>query len=75
MRFDDDGSHFHQPIAPFGRCGRGLKVKMDGLEVDSVWGGSMTKTTSDGVQVGETLRPYIFAPIDTTGLSTTSSPY
>lgn len=43
---------------------------MDGSRVDALWGDFKGKLTSRGLLAGATLRPYTFAPVDTTGLST-----
>lgn len=40
---------------------------MDGLRVAYLWGDFMLKLTSDGMRVGDAVRPYVFAPIATTG--------
>ena len=42
---------------------------MDGSRVGNVWGDFKQKLTSDGVCVGDFVRPYIFASVDTTGSS------
>jgi len=46
---------------------------MDGLQVACLWGNFKQGVTSDGMRVGDVIRPYIFAPIDTTGLFVASS--
>jgi len=46
---------------------------MDGSRIDSVWGGFMKKVMRDGVHVGDFVQPYVFAPVDTTGLSAAPS--
>jgi len=66
LHFDDDGSHFHPLTSPASRYGRALTIKMDGLSVDQSWGDFMAKQTSSGVHADNTIRPYVFAPIDTT---------
>lgn len=73
MHFDDDGSHFLQLAAPIARYGRALRVTMDGVGVAHHWGDLMAKQTSYGAFEGNAIRPYIFAPISTTGLSTALS--
>jgi len=65
LQFDDDGST-PQVNTQFVCHGRSLKVKVDGFCTDHVWGHFMMKGTSCGAQVGDTIRPYIFTPIDTT---------
>lgn len=42
---------------------------MDGSRVAHRWGGFRREITSDGMHVGDIVRPYTFAPITTTGLS------
>lgn len=49
--------------------GRSINIKMDGQKVESVWGSVKKKITSDGMPDGDIVRPYVFAPIDTTGSS------
>ncbi|KAF9646401.1 hypothetical protein BDM02DRAFT_3188875 [Thelephora ganbajun] len=66
LHFDDDGSHYLEQTIPFGHYGRSIKVKMDGQQVENLWGDSMKKLRSVGVYVGDIVRPYIFAPITTT---------
>lgn len=66
LHFDDDGSHLHQFAAPFEAYGRVVRVKMDGPDVDCVWGEFMAKVTSCGMRTGDLVRPYAFSPIDTT---------
>jgi len=46
---------------------------MDGIRVKNLWGNFKEKSQSDGIRVGDHIRPYIFAPVETTGLSVTSS--
>lgn len=48
---------------------------MDGTKVNTVWGDFKEELKSDGVQVGNALRPYVFAAVGTTGSSETSSHY
>jgi hypothetical protein len=74
LHFDDDGSYSSGQATPFGSYGRSVTIRADGQHVESVWGGVMQKLTSDGMRDGDIVRPYIFAPIDTTGPSTASSP-
>ncbi|KAF9792069.1 hypothetical protein BJ322DRAFT_1026940 [Thelephora terrestris] len=66
LNFDDDGSHLRQFPAPFETYGRVVKIKMDGPDVDCLWGEFMGELKSRGMRVGDILRPYVFAPIDTT---------
>ena len=74
LHFDDDGSHFSGLDNPSRDDGRKISVKMDGTQVKKLWGGFKEKLISDGMRVGDRIRPYIFAPVETTGLSVTSSP-
>lgn len=59
----------HQLAVPFDHYGRTIKVKMDGPEMEYLWGDFMGKLTSLGMRSGDFIRPYSFAPIDTTGSS------
>ena len=46
-----------------------VDIKIDGTLVDvSRWGDSGEEFISDGMVMGNVMRPYIFAPIYTTGL-------
>ena len=46
---------------------------MDGPRVKCLWGDFKEKIRSDGIRVGDNIRPYTFARVETTGLSVTSS--
>ena len=71
LHFDDDGSHLTTPSTPYGRS---LKITIDGLGVDNLWSDPRRKQSSHEVSVGDTVRPYVLAPIDTTGLPIPLSP-
>lgn len=71
LHFDDDGSHYSGSAAPFDYYGRAVDIKVDGSRVASRWGSFGREITSDGMHVGDILRPYVFAPIETTGPSVT----
>jgi len=62
LHFDDENSR---------PCSRGIDVRIDGSLVDSLWGDNGEELTSDGMVVGDFVRSYTFARIDTTGLSVT----
>jgi len=66
LQFDDDGSHYSGPAAPFDLYGRVVDIKMDGSRMDNLWGDFRKKITSQGMYAGDLIGPYIFAPIDTT---------
>ena len=69
LHFDDDGSHSCTEAATtHGIYGRTVSVKMDGQRVAYLWGDLMGHIKSDGMPEGDFIRPYAFAPIDTTGL-------
>lgn len=67
LRFDDDGSHCSGLAAPLDYYGRMVDIKVDGSRVATCWGSFRREIKSDGMYVGDTIRPYIFAPIETTG--------
>lgn len=48
-------------------CSRGIDVKIDGSLVDTLWGDRGESLTSDGMAVGNRVRSYTFARIETTG--------
>ena len=48
---------------------------MDGPDVDCLWGEFMDRLISRGMRTGDILRPYVFAPIDTTGSPTALSQF
>ena len=68
LHFDDDGSNYPVHAAP-DSYGRAVDIKIDGSRVALLWGTFKRKITSDGLATDDTVRPYIFAPIDTTGPS------
>ena len=72
LHFDDDGSYY-AGLPPPHYSGRVIDIKMDGSRVACFWGDLKQKATSDGMRVGDAVRPYTFAPIDTTGLVVASS--
>ena len=69
LHFDDDGSHLYQSPAPPNTYGRTVRIRMDGADVDHIWCRFMEKVSSEGMRRGNIVRPYIFAPIATTGLT------
>lgn len=73
LHFDDDGTHYHGLAAPFDCYGRTVDIKVDGSRVANRWGSFRRAITSDGMHVGDIVRPYVFAPIETTGPSATLS--
>ena len=73
LHFDDDGSHYSGFAAPFDCYGRAVDIKVDGSRVANRWGSFKREITSDGMHVGDIVRPYVFAPIETTGPLVTSS--
>ena len=72
LHFDDDGFNYisEERNTLYGRT---INVQIDGSKVDTLWGDPEEVLTSDGMHVGNTVRPYFFAPVETTGLSAISS--
>jgi hypothetical protein len=73
LHFDDDGSHSSEHTTPDKGYGRTIVAKMDGSLVSCLWGDFKEKITSEGMPDGDIIRPYLFAPINTTGSSATPS--
>ena len=75
LHFDDDGSHCSGNSDPFHNHGRTINIGMDGLQAASVWGDFGEEIRSNGAYTGDFMRSYVFAPVDTTGLSVAPSIY
>jgi len=73
LHLDDDGSHCSGLVNPSHCYGRKTTIKMDGTTVEKLWGDFKLELKSDGMRVGDHILPYIFAPVETTGLAVTSS--
>lgn len=69
LHFDDDGSYSSGQATTSGSYGRSISIKIDGQKVENVWGSVEREIKSDGMPDGDIVRPYIFAPIATTGSS------